>query len=151
MNSTNNSYNIPVQIRWADVDANNHLLHSVYYDYGAMIRIRLMTDYGLSMKKLEALRCGPILFREEAHFKREVLFHDNISINIQMIKARHDFARWSIQHQIIREEDELCTIINLDGAFIDLDKRKIMIPPVEVAEVFDKIPKAGHFEWIIRK
>lgn len=149
--SSPSDYKIPIQIRWADIDANNHLLHSVYYDYGAMIRIRIMTDLGLSMKRLEELRCGPIIFREEAQFKREVLFHDNITIDIKMLRARQDFARWSLQHQIVKNQAELCTIITLDGAFIDLDKRKIIIPPAEVCNVFEKIPKSENFEWVAGK
>ncbi len=143
-----NQYSIPLQIRWADIDANNHLLHSVYYDFGALVRMQFMSENGLLMKRLEELRCGPIIFREEAQYKKEIHFNDSVRINIFMTKARRDFARWSLQHHIIKNETELCTIINLDGSFIDLDKRKVLIPPAEVQTVFDAIPKSNNFEWI---
>jgi acyl-CoA thioester hydrolase len=144
-------YSIPLQIRWADIDANNHLLHSVYYDFGALIRMQFMNENGLTMQRLEELRCGPVIFREEALFKKEIHFQDNVRISMLMVKARNDFARWSLQHHIYRNENELCTIINLDGSFIDLDKRKVMIPPIEVQRVFDAIPKSEDFEFATYK
>ena len=71
-----------VQIRWADIDANRHLRHSVYYDYGASMRMAALTSQGLTMQKLEELMMGPILFREEAIFRREIRFEDEISIDV---------------------------------------------------------------------
>jgi acyl-CoA thioester hydrolase len=68
----------PMQIRWADIDANRHLRHSVYYDYGATMRMNVLSEGGLTTKKLEELAMGPILFREEAIFKREILLEDKI-------------------------------------------------------------------------
>lgn len=148
IDSSSGVFEMPVQIRWADIDANNHLLHSVYYDWGAMIRMQTMHQLGLSMKRLNELRCGPIIFREEALFKREIAFGDVVTIDLQMTKARKDFARWSMQHQIIKNGTDVCTVINLDGAFIDLDKRKILIPPAEVVNIFNHLPKSADFNWL---
>ena len=69
-----------IQIRWADVDANRHLRHSVYYDYGATMRMSVLAGRGLTMEKLAEFGVGPILFREEALFKREIHFEDQITI-----------------------------------------------------------------------
>src|SRR3954471_20096804 len=60
------TYSQTIQIRWADIDANRHLRHSVYYDYGAAMRMNVLSERGLTTKKLEELMMGPILFREEA-------------------------------------------------------------------------------------
>jgi acyl-CoA thioester hydrolase len=141
------NYNIPIQIRSADIDANNHLRHSVYYDYGALARIQFMSEKGLTMKRLEEIRFGPVIFREEAQFKKEIHFHDKIFIDVRALNARKDFARWTLQHYITKVDGTLCTIITLDGSWIDLDKRKIAIPTPEVANVFDAMPKDEKFIW----
>jgi len=39
-------FTMPVQIRWADIDQNRHLRHSVYYDYGAMMRMNVLYANG---------------------------------------------------------------------------------------------------------
>ena len=143
-------YKQQVQIRWADIDANRHLRHSVYYDYGASMRMNALTAEGLSMKKLEELMMGPILFREEALFKREIHFEDQITIDVQVVKAREDFARWSLRHHFIKHDGIVAAIVNIDGAWIDLNKRKLVIPDPFIIDVFGKFPKAPDFEWIVR-
>jgi acyl-CoA thioester hydrolase len=139
-----------VQIRWADIDANRHLRHSVYYDYGASMRMNALSGEGLSMKKLEELMVGPVLFREEAIFKREIHFEDEITIDVAVTKAREDFARWSLRHHFLKRDGTLAAIINIDGAWIDLNKRKLVIPEDFIIHVFQRFPKAEDFEWISR-
>lgn len=137
-----------IQIRWADIDANRHLRHSVYYDYGASMRMNSLSALGLSMKKFEELSIGPVLFREEAIFKREILFGDEITINVELVRAREDFARWSLRHHFLKGDDTLAAIINIDGAWIDLTKRKLAIPSPFIKSVFEKFPRSFDFELI---
>ena len=139
-----------VQIRWADIDANRHLRHSVYYDYGASMRMNALTDLGLSMKKLEELMIGPVLFREEAIFKREIMFEDVITIDVELVRARQDFARWSLRHHFTKADGTLAAIINIDGAWIDLARRKLTVPGEFIAHVFEQFPKAPDFETLVR-
>ncbi len=139
-----------VQIRWADIDANRHLRHSVYYDYGASMRINALTAEGLSIKKLEELGLGPILFREEAIFKREIVFEDEITIDVEVVRARDDFARWSLRHRFMKADGTIAAIINIDGAWMDLVKRKLTVPGPFIIDVFNKFPKAADFEMVSR-
>ena len=39
-----------ISIRWADLDPNFHLRHSVYYDLGSQFRMELLEEAGLTMK-----------------------------------------------------------------------------------------------------
>src|SRR5690349_11784423 len=135
-----------VQIRWADIDANRHLRHSVYYDYGASMRINALSEEGLTMKKLEELMIGPVLFREEAVFRREIRFEDIITIDVEVLKAREDFSRWSLRHHFTKADGTVAAIITIDGAWIDLVKRKLAVPGEFIRHVFEKFPKAAEFE-----
>ena len=137
-----------VQIRWADIDANRHLRHSVYYDYGPSMRMNALTAEGLSMKKLEELMMGPVLFREEAIFKREIVFEDTITIDVEVVRARQDFCRWSLRHHFTKVEGTLAAIINIDGAWIDLTKRKLAVPGEFIRHAFESFPKATDFQLI---
>lgn len=98
------AYSQPIQIRWADIDANRHLRHSAYYDYGAAVRMMFLSGHGLTTKKLEELQIGPILFREEAIFRREIILEDKIFIDVEMIKATPDLSRWSLRHNFLKED-----------------------------------------------
>ena len=134
-----------INIRWSDLDPNYHIRHSAYYDFGAFIRMSFFTEHGLGEKTLQQHNLGPILFREECLFKREVHFGDEVTINLKLTKASASYSRWSIQHEIIKGDDIVAAIINVDGAWIDTVRRKLTIPTLLVSSTFDAIPKAHDF------
>ena len=136
-----------IQIRWSDLDPNFHLRHSVYYDWGAFCRIEFFNEYGLSADVMGQLQIGPILFREECVFRREIRLGDEVTINLQVTKSRKDYSRWSIRHQVTKNDNILCAVINVDGAWMNLAHRKLMSPPEKTHDVFEQMPKAEGFEW----
>jgi len=138
---------LPIQVRWSDIDQNRHLRHSAYYDYGATARIVLFSESGLPNSKLEELHIGPILFREEAIFRKEIKFEDKITIDIQVTKALPDFSRWSLCHHLYKEGNVLAATINMDGAWIDIIKRKLTIPDPFIQKIFDDFPRGDEFSW----
>lgn len=107
-----------------------------------------LASFGLSMKKLEELRIGPVLFREEAIFKREILFEDEIAIDVQLVRTREDFSRWSLRHHFTKGDGTLAAIINIDGAWIDLEKRKLVAPGDFISDIFRKFPRSHDFEVV---
>jgi acyl-CoA thioester hydrolase len=143
-----NEYLKIVEIRWADLDPNFHLRHSVYYDYGAYCRVSFLEEYGLSNLKMQELSIGPILFREEAVFRREIRLGDRLSINLALAKARTDYSRWTIRHELIKNQTILAAVITVEGAWLHTLQRKLATPPPEVAFVFEQMPKTEQFEWL---
>lgn len=137
---------VPIQIRWADIDQNRHLRHSVYYDYCAMVRMTALNAHGLTTQKLEEFKMGPILFREEALFKREIKLEDKIFADVQVLKATADFSRWSIRHRITKDDGTLAAVVQVDGAWIDLVKRKLAAPNEFIQSVFKTFPISTDFE-----
>ncbi|MFM9910061.1 MAG: acyl-CoA thioesterase [Chitinophagaceae bacterium] len=142
-----NTYTRLLEVRWADLDPNFHVRHSVYYDWGAFCRMSFFTEQGLSVAVLQEHNFGPILFREECQFRKEIKFGDSISMDMKLLKARSDYARWSIQHQIYINGDAVAAILTVDGAFIDTSLRKLTIPPPVAFTVFSEIPLSDSFEW----
>jgi acyl-CoA thioester hydrolase len=140
-----NSYIKPIEIRWSDLDPNFHLRHSVYYDFGAYIRFSFLEEHGLTSSFMVKHQFGPILFREECVFKREIRKDNVITIDVQLLKSRPDHSRWTIQHRIIKNGDEIAAIITVDGAWMDVVQRKLTVPPDTVKHVFEKMPKAEQF------
>jgi len=144
------NYSKKVEIRWRDLDPNFHVTHSAYYDFGAFIRMSFLIENGLTPAVLVQHNLGPILFREECVFKREIHFGDPVSINIVLKKASKNYSRWTMQHEIIKDENIVSAIITVDGAWIDTTKRKLTVPSELVTPTFEKLPRATDFEWIER-
>ena len=136
-----------IQIRWADIDANRHLRHSAYYDYGATLRMIYFSENGLSTKKLEELQIGPILFREEAIFRREIRLEDEITIDVALVRATPNYSRWSFRHNFVKSDGGLAATINIDAAWIDLNKRKLTVPGEFVQSMLEKCPKSEDFQF----
>ncbi|MFL5772874.1 MAG: acyl-CoA thioesterase [Flavisolibacter sp.] len=136
-----------VQVRWADLDPNFHVRHSVYYDWGAFCRVEFLNAWGITPPVMQQLQFGPILFREECVFRKEIRLSDVIIINLSLLQARKDFSRWSIRHQILKNDGSPCAILTVDGAWIDVVKRKLASPPSVVADGFENMPKAEEFSW----
>ena len=137
-----------VQVRWSDLDPNVHLRHSVYYDWGAFCRIAFLNEHHLTTELLQRLHIGPILFREECVFKREIQLGDKVTINLQVLRAKKYFSRWTIQHTVMKNEDTVAALLTVEGAWLDTAKRKLATPPPEVFGVFSQMPLFANFQWL---
>ena len=138
----------PVQIRWSDLDPNFHLRHSVYYDWGAMCRVEFLSKYGLTSELMQQLHFGPIIFREECVFKREIRMGDPVTISLELIQSKKDYSRWTIRHTIMKNKETIAAILTIDGAWIDTQKRKLTLPPQAGVDVFAQMPMNENFQWL---
>ncbi|MEO7767568.1 MAG: acyl-CoA thioesterase [Ferruginibacter sp.] len=144
-------YQKRLEIRWSDLDPNYHLRHSIYYDYGAYSRISFLNESGITSEMMLQYNIGPILFREECVFKREIKFGDEIMVRLQLEKSTPDISRWTMKHEIWKNTDILAAIITVDGAWIDTNLRKLTKPPEIFKPAFEQIPKSEGFSFIEKK
>jgi acyl-CoA thioester hydrolase len=138
-----------IQVRWSDLDPNFHIRHSVYYDWGAFCRVEFLNEHGLTADVMQQLKFGPILFREESVFRKEIRSGDEIKIDLKLLRSKQDYSRWSIQHHITKNGGILCAVLTVDGAWMNIEQRKLTSPPEKVHHVFSQMPLAEKFEWII--
>ncbi|ESU29136.1 thioesterase-like protein [Flavobacterium limnosediminis JC2902] len=135
-----------ISIRWSDLDPNFHMRHSAYYDFGAQHRIEILEREGLTMKVMHQQHFGPIIFKEECVFRKEIHLGDKIFISTKMGKMKADASRWTIVHELRNDKDELCAKISLDGAWIDTKLRKLASPTPEIVrDVMNAFPKTDDF------
>jgi acyl-CoA thioester hydrolase len=139
---------IAIQIRWTDIDANRHVKHSSYYDFGAIVRMNFFDEHGLTTEKMEEFKIGPILFREEAVFRREIRYEDRVTIDVELSRATPDYSRWTLRHHIYLNDKTVAAIITVDGAWIDLSKRKLTTPNEQIRAVCALFHKADNFSEI---
>ncbi len=133
------------KVLWSQIDANMHLRHSAYADFAAQARLQILDHLGFDSKLFEKLRIGPILFREELIYMREVRPSDTIQVTCVMTHCRKDGSRWSFSQELFRGDGIKAAQINVQGAWVDLDKRKLAALPPEWAEKFMHIPKSADF------
>lgn len=145
------SYSKTYEVIWADMDPNRHMRHSVYNDYAAQTRVSIFADHGFPMDRISKLGLGPILFREETRFLKEIVLSERITVTCQVMTMREDGSKWSFLHEIFKEDGGKAAEITVDGAWLDLDKRKIGIPPAPLKEIILRFPRTKTFSWLPAK
>jgi len=136
-----------IDVRWADVDQNRHVRHSAYYDYGAHARMSFFAEKGFKPKSMLQLGIGPILFKEECTFIKELKLGETVTVNLLKGDMLPDGSRWSLHHEIFNTKGEKSAHITIKGAWIDLKLRKLAIPPKELVEVMINLDQGEAYEY----
>ena len=134
------NHDITYRTRWADMDPNGHMRHSAYADYAADQRVVVLASWGFGVAQFAHLRLGPILFREETKFLKEIHIGEEIHVDGLLLSVSADGSRWSIVHTIYKADGRVAATVTVDGAWLDLDRRKLTVPPVELAAAMATLP-----------
>lgn len=140
-------YSKTYEVIWADMDPNRHMRHSVYNDYAAQTRVAMFADFGLPITKIAEDGLGPILFREETRFFKEIHLSEIITVKCAVKGMKKDGSRWSFLHEILKENQVKAAEIIVDGAWLDLNLRKVGIPTEEMMKVIKAFPRTADFRW----
>ena len=139
------------QIIWAQIDANRHLRHSAYADLCAQARSNMLEVMGLSLDKIAERNIGPVLFREELVYLREARLNDLIKVTVVMTRYNIDNSRFSFRHEVYRADGTKCAIVTVDGAWMDIEKRKLTLLPAEWQSIVAHLPKSEDFQEVSEK
>lgn len=143
------SYTVEFRTKWSDFDANRHMRHTAYNDYAAEVRARYFASKNFSLEEFTKYNIGPILFHEETFFRKEIHMGEDISVNIKISGLSEHNERWKITHEIFNQEGKLSAVVKVLGAWLDLTKRKLAIPPKEAGFLFLEGEKTEDFEVIL--
>lgn len=132
--------------RWADLDANRHLRNTLFSEFATHTRFRLLEAHGFPQAAFHAHRFGPVMFREEIRYRREVRFGDRITVNVLFAGLSADGSQWKVRQEVTREDGRQAAILTIDGAWIHLDTRRLVPPPPDLLEVIQRLPRTRDFE-----
>lgn len=136
---------LETKVMWSQVDANRHMRHSAYADLAAQARLELLDKMDFSTGVLEQLKIGPVLFREELIYMKELHLNDKVSVSCAISRCREDGSRWSFEQKMFRGDGQQAALIRVDGAWIDLRLRKITALPADVVQRFLAMPRTADF------
>lgn len=143
------AFTVTFSTKWADFDPNRHMRHTVYNDYASEVRVRYFKAQGFTIEDFARYNIGPILFEESTSFRKEIHLGEDITVNFKVYGLSKNNERWKIVHQIFNEKGELSAVVKVYGAWIDLTKRKLAIPPKEAISLFHNAERTEDFEEII--
>ncbi len=131
-----------ISLRWSDLDPNYHLRHSSYHYLADQHRIEILDQLGVTLQVMKEQHFGPIIFREECVFVKEIRFADEIEIDVRLSETNAEFSKWSVVHQFIDKEGLIRATLTIEGSWIDTQLRKLATPVPQVAiDALNRIPR----------
>jgi acyl-CoA thioester hydrolase len=134
------------EVRWADLDGNRHVRNTAFSEYATHTRFSLLAGRGFTQARLEELRFGPVMMREEVRYKREVRFGDSLTVTLRCAGLSADVSHWRVHQDVLRADGREAALLTIQGGWMDLDTRKLMVPPGELAEVLQALPRTADFQ-----
>lgn len=135
-------------VRWADLDPNNHMRHTAYNDYAAHVRLTTLAQLGVSAKKLQEAKMGPVLFTEQINYFKELRPGESFTVDISVLASSQDQRKWKMKHNICKSDGSLAAEVIVTGAWLDLEIRKVKAPPEEIQTMLSKMPKDQNHETL---
>lgn len=133
-------------IRWSDLDANRHVKNTVFSELATHARFRVLESRGFGQKKFESLRLGPVMIREEIRYRRELLLGDRVTVGVLFAGLSDDGSHWEVVQEVIRHDGKEAASLIIDGGWIDLDARKLIMPPSDLLELIQAVPRTANFQ-----
>ena len=103
--------------------------HATYLQVFEEARWEIIDNHGFDVKTIQTKRIGPTILKVEIDYKRELLNRQWIKIVTRPTPMKKKIG--FIYQQMTNEKDEVCSDIKITYGLFDLNKRKLIEPPLE--------------------
>ncbi len=133
-------------VRWSDADVNGHMRNTSYSEYATDVRMSFFADRGWPHARFEETRLGPVLLREELDYLRELRLGDTVEVDLTCVGLSPDGSRMLLAHDFWRPGSKKVARVVISGGWLDLETRRLVVPPPPLQEVFAAMPRGEGFE-----
>jgi hypothetical protein len=88
-------------VGWGDLDANNHMRNTAYLDMAATARFSFFTNAGFSASRFRELHFGPIVFKDEVEYSRELMLLEIFKVNFLQDGMNRDGSVFRIVNEFV--------------------------------------------------
>ena len=133
-------------VRWGDMDFNAHMANRAYLDTSADVRMLYFAANGFSMREFERLRLGPVIMRDELDYHRELRLLEEVTVDIVSAGLSDDGSRFRIRNRFYRPDGKLAAAVTSNGGWLNLDARKLEVPPPKIHEMLNALERTDDYE-----
>jgi acyl-CoA thioester hydrolase len=133
---------------WADMDFNAHMANTAYLNRAVDARMAFFTENGLPLAELMRLRVSWVMMKDEVEYRREIKWMEEISITVALAGLAPDGSRFRVRNDFFRADGQLAARVTSTGGFLDLDSRKLVVPPAELLTTYQAMPRTEDYEAI---
>ena len=125
-----------LRVRYSDTDQMKYAYYGVYAKYLEIGRVELLRSIGISYKQIEELGFGLPVVNLKINYRRPAFYDDLLTIETTIKQINN--IKLIFKYKIYNEQDELLNTAETTLVFVDLETRKICIPP---NLIFNKLQK----------
>ena len=130
---------------WGTMDFNGHMANTAYLDLAADVRMSFLADNGFPLSELRRLAIGPVVRKDELEYFREIGLHETVVVTHAVLAMSPDGSRFKLENEIWLATGERAAVVRSTGGWLDHRARKLVVPPIELLNVFQRAPKAPGF------
>jgi acyl-CoA thioester hydrolase len=130
---------------WGTMDSNGHMANTAYLDLAADVRVAFFAEHGFPSSEFRRLAIGPVIQKDELEYFREVGLHDRLTVTYAVLAMSADGARFVVENEIWLQSGERAACVRSTGGWLDLQRRKLVVPPEELLAAFTAVPRAPGF------
>jgi acyl-CoA thioester hydrolase len=129
---------------WGDMDFNAHMRNTAHLDKSADVRMLYFAQQGFPMAEFQRLRIGPVVMKDEIEYFRELHLLDRITVRLTLAGMSDDGSRMVLRNEFLLAGKCAARVTSTAG-WLDLERRKLTCPPVQLLEVLAKLGKSEDF------
>ncbi len=133
-------------VRWADCDVNGHMRNTSYSEYAIDTRVAFLAENGFPYARFVEHGVGPVILHEAIDYLREVGLGETIAVDLAVLGLSPDGARFRFEHDLWLPGRKKAARVIVAGGWMDLELRKLRLPPDDLARVLHEAPRAEGFE-----
>ena len=130
---------------WADMDFNSHMKNTAYLDKAADVRQMYLAENGFPVEEFTRLRIGPVVMKDEVEYFKEVGLQEQIKVTYALAGHAPDGSRFLLRHDIFRRDGKLSARVTSAGGWLDLNERKLVVPPPALLSAMNSLDKSDDF------
>jgi acyl-CoA thioester hydrolase len=134
--------------RWGDIDLNGHMRNIAYLDSCVDVRMMFFAAQGFSPREFERRRIGPVVLRDEIDYFREVRLHESIDVTLAIAALSGDGSHFRLRNEFWRADGQRAATVTSRGSWLDLERRRLTVPPDELRAILEDMPRTVDFEEI---
>jgi len=134
---------------WGDMDFNSHMRNTAYLDKSADVRMMFFSENGFPMGEFLRVGLGPVILKDEVEYVKEVGLLQEVRVDLAIAGLSDDGARWVMRNEFFRSDGKLAARVTSAGAWIDLQARRLTVPPEPLLLALRSLPRTPDFQVLI--
>jgi acyl-CoA thioester hydrolase len=142
------AFAIQLFARWSDMDFNQHMRNAAFLGASEDCRMRFLAERGFAAGDLARRRIGPVVLEDRLVYKKELALLDGFRVELEMAGLTHDARRMKLRNTFQRDRDgAIVATVESVVLWLDLDARRSVTPPEDLAAIWLGLTRAADFEW----